>query len=236
MVLDPAEVEERIVALEERDLKLLRLIRQSRAFTGNPLAVSTDLDDLGSVKTHLDFEEAPLTPVTPLADVGRMFSKDEDGQTMPYWISEDGNTHGMVPKFRSRATRNSTQLISTATFTVIGYDDEDYDPFGDYDNVTDFDYTVPVAGRYLVTAAVGMTLTAAGSDLFCSIFINGAEKSRGVRFATHASDDVAAMVTDVLDLVATNTIDIRVFHTRGADQNISADASLNYFAVHALSL
>ena len=78
MPLTPEEIEERLIALEEG---LKRRLRSSRAFTTNPLALATDLDDLGSVKTHLDFEEAPLTPVDPPADVLRIYVVDVGGVT-----------------------------------------------------------------------------------------------------------------------------------------------------------
>ncbi|KKL58630.1 hypothetical protein LCGC14_2223430 [marine sediment metagenome] len=78
MPLTPEEIEERLIALEER---LERRLRSGKAFTTNPLALATDLDDLGSVKTHLDFEEAPLTPGNPLTDVIRLYALDVGGTT-----------------------------------------------------------------------------------------------------------------------------------------------------------
>ena len=84
MVLTPEEqtdIEERFERLEERNAKLERLIRSGKAFTSNPLALATDLDDLGSVKTHLDFEEPPLTPINPPADVLRVSAKDVSDTT-----------------------------------------------------------------------------------------------------------------------------------------------------------
>ncbi len=84
MPLTPEEQEEfeaRFQALEERNAKLDRLIRSGKAFTNNPLALATDLDDLGSVKTHLDFEEPTLTPINPPADVVRLYAVDASGAT-----------------------------------------------------------------------------------------------------------------------------------------------------------
>ena len=76
MPLTLEEIEERLIALEEG---LKRRLRSSKAFTSNPLALATDLGDLGSVKTHLDFEEAPLIPVNPPADVGRLYTEARSG-------------------------------------------------------------------------------------------------------------------------------------------------------------
>ncbi len=76
---EQAEFEERFQALEDRNAKLERLIRSGRVFTNNPLALATDLDDLGSVKTHLDFEEPPLTPTVPPAGVSRLYAPEGGG-------------------------------------------------------------------------------------------------------------------------------------------------------------
>ena len=46
-----AAFEERLLALEERSQKLERRLRSGRGFTDNPLALSTDLIDLGQVSS-----------------------------------------------------------------------------------------------------------------------------------------------------------------------------------------
>ncbi len=90
MPLTPEQIEDRLKALEDRNAKLEELLRTGRAFTDNPLSLATDLDDLGSVKTHLDFEEPPLTPVNPQADVARVYAADDDGTTRLYHKDSDG--------------------------------------------------------------------------------------------------------------------------------------------------
>ena len=93
---EQAALDERFEALEDRNTKLERLIRSGKAFTTNPLALATDLDDLGSVKTHLDFEEAPLTPVNPPSDVLRLYALDVSGTT--YFAVRDVNGLGRTRK------------------------------------------------------------------------------------------------------------------------------------------
>ncbi len=90
MPLAPEEIEERLIALEER---LERRLRSNRSFTTNPLALATDLDDLGSVKTHLDFEEAPLTPTTPPAGVGRLYARAFGNLAHIFYVDESGFEH-----------------------------------------------------------------------------------------------------------------------------------------------
>ncbi len=85
-----ATIEEAIQELQERQLTLeeeiTRIRRRSRNLPiAHPLGSAVDLDDWGSVKTHLDFEEAPLTPVNPPASVLRAFVKtvaDTTGLTL----------------------------------------------------------------------------------------------------------------------------------------------------------
>ncbi len=97
MVLTPEEqaiIEERFEALEARNKRLEQLIRSGRAFTNNPLALATDLDDLGSVKTYLEFELQSGDPAdTPLPDTGRLYTKDLRGQTRPFWQSDSGDVY-----------------------------------------------------------------------------------------------------------------------------------------------
>jgi hypothetical protein len=87
---EQAALDERFQALEDRNAKLERLIRSGKAFTNNPLALATDLDDLGSVKTHLDFEEPTLTPINPLADVVRLYAVDGSGATRLVTRNDNG--------------------------------------------------------------------------------------------------------------------------------------------------
>ena len=86
--------------LEELNKRLMELERlQTPSISINPLRLSTDLDDVGSVKTHLDFEEAPLTPVTPPADVARLYAEDDGAETATRLIVKvsDGSTIVLHP-------------------------------------------------------------------------------------------------------------------------------------------
>lgn len=125
MVLTPEEqasIEERFEALERRNARLERLIRSGKAFTANPLALATDLDDLGSVKTHLDFEEAPLTPVDPPVDVGRLYIEARSGvgaDSVMRYIGTGGAKSELTHPPAVYARRTINQTISTASWTAM---------------------------------------------------------------------------------------------------------------------
>ncbi len=127
MVLTPeeqADIEERFEALEERNARLERLIRSGKAFTNNPLALATDIDDLGSVKTHLDFEEAPLTPVTPPADVVRLYAVDGPSTatggraTVPTFVDSAGVTTIIDAGLYTPTLTNGSNVAASAASEV----------------------------------------------------------------------------------------------------------------------
>lgn len=55
-----------------------------------------------------------------------------------------------------RAHRSAVQTLVTGTQTLVEYDVEDFDIGGNYDHVTDFDFTVPRDGYYMFAAGVSI--------------------------------------------------------------------------------
>ncbi len=169
MALTPEQIEERLRALENRNTKLEELLRSGRAFTDNPLALATDLDDLGSVKTHLDFEEPTLTPVTPPTDVLRLYAVEGSDTarggraTLPVFKSSDGKlTIIDVGTYTPTLTNGLNVAASTAyeaqwlriggAVTVSGK--FDCDPTS-ADTRTDVGISLPVASNFLAEEDCG---------------------------------------------------------------------------------
>ncbi len=195
-----------------------------------------NLTGVVALAKYLEFDEI-AAPGAGAANKGRMYALDEDGQSMPYWVSEDGNAHGMAPKFRARAIRTAVQALGSGVFTKLQFDIEDYDPFGDYDHTVDYEYTVPVSGRYAIHATAHIVDVANAKLIILSIYVNGVEASRGQRFITHGNIDTNGLVvSDILDLTVGDDVDIRLYHNHGANRNLVAHATSNHFAIHAMSL
>ena len=232
---EQAEFEERFQALEDRNAKLERLLRSGRAFTDNPLSLATDLDDLGSVKTYLEFEEA-LAPVTPRADTALLYGKVEDGSTTPFWRSETGDSYSLAPRYRARVTRDATQTMVKSTLDKVEWDTEDYDPLSDFDIVTARNYAVPVTGRYLVTAHVSISIATAGVSVVAGAFVDGADVLRGSRCEAHSAGTYTSVIADILALTAGEVVDIRIFHDDGTNRDLTDGAKGNSFALHCLSI
>ena len=94
------------------------------------------------------------------------------------------------------AFRNSTQSISQTTYTQIGFDVEDYDTDGCYNNTgstvtlngistPSYSFAPNVAGKYLIGAAVNGNTSTDFDTLLVSLYKNGAERHRNINSHRH---------------------------------------------------
>ena len=82
-------------------------------------------------------------------------------------LTSTGNLYPKVPAFR--AYLNSNQTISSATFTKIAFDTEEYDTTNAYDNTTNYSFQPTVAGYYAIsvnTVIANVTNNRAILDIF----------------------------------------------------------------------
>ena len=68
--------------------------------------------------THLDFEEPPLTPVDPPADVVRLYSVDDDGATR--LITRNANGVGVTRYMWAGLMENYRAGVGTPTPVIVG--------------------------------------------------------------------------------------------------------------------
>jgi hypothetical protein len=100
---------------------------------------------------------------------------------------------GNMPAFSAYA--NTTQSISTNTYTKITINTENFDTANAFDSTTNYRFTPLVAGYYQINGAVGITST---NIVFASIYKNGSEISRGEGSAS------AAYPSNVCDVIYLN--------------------------------
>jgi len=85
---------------------------------------------------------------------------------------------GTGPAFS--AYLGSNQSISSATFTKVQCNTEEFDTNSNYDNATNYRFTPTVAGYYQVNVRTNSTV--ASTLLICSLYKNGVEFKRGNDF------------------------------------------------------
>jgi len=236
MPLTPEEQEEfeaRFQALEDRNAKLERLLRSGRAFTNNPLALATDLDDLGSVKTHLDFEEAPLTPVNPPAEVGRISGVGRTGvnDTSLRYIDKDGNISEVThpPAVQTVSAGDLSANNNTWTSTIYSSADA-FDTDSMHDTVTNTSrITINTAGIYALSGVVSWVFSATGQRA-ARFFLNGTTSIRQVTAdATAATVGNDQLISMLYNLAVTDYVELQVWHNRGSA--LSVDSATKFEAV-----
>lgn len=137
-----------------------------------------------------------------------------------------------------RITETTAQTIPNNMTTIVKYADEEYDTFGEYDNVTNFRFTALVGGIYGVVAALHLASATydAGEYVRLDVYKNGAIHSLIYRETTAAVNRAFFLIGSTqVQLDAGEYIDIRVKHNRGDSVDTGTNAADNYLAIHKLS-
>lgn len=133
--------------------------------------------------------------------------------------------------YKFRAYRAAAQNTSSGAFAKVSFDTETYDTNSNYDNVTNFRYTAPVAGWYQFNASI--QLSSSSSSGVISLYKNGSEISRGDRAKGNA-DLLGLGVSDIIQLSATNYVEVFVFCSSTLALDVIATTN-NYFSGYLVS-
>lgn len=127
--------------------------------------------------------------------------------------------------------------IANNTWTKIQLDTEDSDPGGNFDAVTNYRFTAPVTGSYLVFAgALWKNFAAAGKLHMISVYKNGASYLSQKDYA-HDTNERSQKIADMIDLTAGDFLELYVLHQEGAGTvDIDDDLGMTYLAVHLMSV
>ena len=96
------------------------------------------------------------------------------------------------------------QSLTTATFTKVQLNAEDFDTNSNFDSTTNYRFTPTVAGYYQISGSVGLTGT--NTRILCSIYKNGSAYFRGIDASVNISQvNVSGLVyfngsTDYIEL------------------------------------
>ena len=125
------------------------------------------------------------------------------------------------------ATNGSAQTLATGTLVKIEYPTEVFDTDSAYDATND-KFVVPSGkgGKYFFHAAFKMGIDNDFNELRCVIYKNGSALYNTNTSHYHFESGI---VTAVLDLSATDYVEIYGLHDKGTGENTIADSNSNYF-------
>ncbi|KKM15002.1 hypothetical protein LCGC14_1700420 [marine sediment metagenome] len=115
------------------------------------------------MKTHLDFEEAPLTPVNPPAETGRLFGVGRTGvnDTRLRYIDKDGNISEVTHPPAVQTVSAGNLAIANVTWVSSIYGSADAFDTDDMHStsVNTSRITINTAGIYALSGVVSWPLT-----------------------------------------------------------------------------
>lgn len=132
---------------------------------------------------------------------------------------------------KARAKRSGNQTISNGSWTKVQFDTETFDTGGNYDNTTNYRFTAPVTGYYLVNTLITWG-SISGEDHYTKIYKNG---TGIITNSIHGitGNAYTQTITDIVPLTATDYVEIFVYQNSGGNENISADS---YVSIHLIDM
>ena len=116
------------------------------------------------------------------------------------------NATGIDTNSRASAYRNGAQNISSPT--KIQLETENYDPGANFDNATNYRWTCPTAGKYLVTWQVVATSVAANECVAAYLYKNGSQLTVSQQCNGANSNTIYTPGTAVIDLAAGDYLEV----------------------------
>jgi|TARA_R100000482_G_scaffold122762_1_gene71167 hypothetical protein len=144
-----------------------------------------------------------------------------------------GGLMSNTPAFSVRP--NADQTISTASFTKMSFQTENFDTDNAFDNSTNYRFTVPTgkAGKYFFNAT--FLIRSNDDKMYISYFyINGSrvDNSIGKEVTGGGSSSAGATSSLIVDLAVGDYIEYYVYHSSGSNKDTYQNYS--YFAGYRL--
>ena len=151
-----------------------------------------------------------------------------NGATITGTIAFGDNAPNIAPK--ARAKRSGNQTIGNDSWTKVQFDTESFDIGGDYDNATNYRFTAPVTGYYLVNTLITWG-NISGEDHYTKIYKNG---TGIITNAIHGvtGNAYSQVISDIVPLTAAQYVEIYVYQNSGGDETISSES---YIVAHLIS-
>ena len=129
---------------------------------------------------------------------------------------------------------SSTQTIPNSTPTKIEYNAKSFDQLGEFDELTNSRFEPRYPGKYLITAVIEINSLDINKQMLVYIYKNGSEYSRS-RTTSPQGNDTGVTMTDLLDLLPGDYIEMYVNHNTGSDEFLGQGESVNWLGIHRLS-
>ena len=144
-------------------------------------------------------------------------------------VNSDGTTDS-PNQSASLTTLSSTQSgITTSTITKLTLATEIYDVQNEFDSSTNYRFTATVAGKYAVFAELAISNLGTDKQMVPRLRVNGGNKNNFYLYSP-SGGDVASFLSTVVDLSASDYIELFHEHYHGSDRTGNSK-----LAIHKIS-
>ncbi len=135
----------------------------------------------------------------------------------------------------ARYSTDSGQAVNNNSLTIVNFEDKSYDDHGCVTTGASWKFNCPRAGRVSVTSSIQIAALsgwAAGEGLIIYLYKNGVEQSEFyfVQTTTH-SQAVAVTMTDEVNVVAGDYLDVRVAQDSGDNRALNTNGTRNWISI-----
>jgi hypothetical protein len=137
-----------------------------------------------------------LINTTTTGVLGSTFYGDGSGDLTVQQNGVTVNKITVAPTFS--AGPSATQSISSATWTKMQYNSEEFDTNNNYDNATNYRFTPTVAGYYQVNGCAESTGNSASGYFLVAVYKNGSAFKYGQNYKSDSSSGPSASVSVIV--------------------------------------
>ncbi|MCK6683494.1 MAG: hypothetical protein L6R30_13885 [Thermoanaerobaculia bacterium] len=123
--------------------------------------------------------------------------------------------------------------ITDSTWTKLTFGSEAFDMGGAYDS-SNSKFVAAEAGKYVLFARTAMVPAATETLLRIALYVNGTSVRDGVSQGSLSTRGLGVSVEAILDLAASDEVEVYVYHTRGSDGTALGATSLSRFEAYRM--
>jgi hypothetical protein len=192
-------------------------------------------DKNGTVQKDNPFQTDSYGRFNFYATAGSYYDIEISGTGITTYKLQNVSIPWTTMKAKARAWRNADQTgIADQTWTKLQLDQEN-DPGGNYDNVTNFRFTIPRAGYYLINAQVCLSSYVTLKRYLLSVYFDGAEGITAEVAPTSASASPTIGISTWQYLNAGSYIELFFWHNAGTTVSVKGNWGKTFLTVHLLS-
>ena len=134
------------------------------------------------------------------------------------WVTSERQ---IANRFMFKARRTTAQAITSATFTKAQFSTEDYDMNGNFDPATNYDYTIPISGKYFFSAVMRFEGITDASTVLHAVYVDGTATQEYTDTMPGGTNNQTSSLVTTLDLTVGQVVTVYSYQATGSNKNLN---------------